>query len=221
MLPAFFPGPAFGWTYYAVLMAMLAVAAYIDTRTLVIPKWLTLTLFPLGLLFNIARGIALGAAGQEVWILGGHSAWVGAVDGLLFALAGFVLGFVMFFFLWMLGTCGGGDVKLFAALAAWLGPTLSLGVLAGTLVLLIFVTIVQLIGSVFVRGMSATTRRFSLKQGKRQGKDAPVRPRQRLVSYSLPLAVVTAVVVLWVFRVDLRLADPRPASTERVQANVP
>lgn len=46
---------------------------------------------------------------------------MGVMAGFLFALVGFVLGLILFMVFWQIGICGGGDVKLFAAVASWLG----------------------------------------------------------------------------------------------------
>src|SRR5438270_8400 len=77
----------------------------------------------------------------------------GALDGLLFALAGFGLGFALFFVLWVLGACGGGDVKLFAALGAWVGPALAVGVLAGTVVVLAAAVAARAVWTLLTRGL--------------------------------------------------------------------
>src|SRR5208283_4704741 len=107
--PPFPDSAGFAWTYYLVLVALLLVAAYSDMRRMIVPKSLTLPTLALGLLFNVVRGAWLGAAGAEpVWILGQHGAWIGALDGLLYALAGLAIGFGLFFVMWILGTCGGG-----------------------------------------------------------------------------------------------------------------
>src|SRR5262249_31381464 len=104
MRPPFFPAPAFGWGYLLLLPGLLAVASYTDLRRLTIPKWLTLTVLALGLAANLVRGAWLGGTGQPAWVLSGSGEWLGLLDGLLFALAGFALGFVLFFVLWLMGT---------------------------------------------------------------------------------------------------------------------
>jgi prepilin peptidase CpaA len=210
----FFPDPAFAWTYYLVLVGLTVQAAYIDLRSLTIPKPLTLAALALGVVFNLARGAWMGAAGTEsgVWILGAHGSLVGALDGLLFALTGFVVSFALFFVMWFLGTCGGGDVKLFAALGAWVGPTLAVVLLAGTLVLVVVLSIGRLVWTFFQRGLRPAVQDYSQRHAARGGKragrqgmpDAP-RTRRRLMAYSLPVALSTALVLLWVFRVELQL----------------
>ena len=50
-------------------------------------------------------------------------------DGILNGLGGFGLGFGLFFVLWIIGSAGGGDVKLMGALSVWLGGSLTLKVI--------------------------------------------------------------------------------------------
>jgi prepilin peptidase CpaA len=82
------------------LFALLCCAAIIDLRSRRIPNWLTISLATAGLVqtFLPAHGITLGQA-------------------LLGLLAGLVLKMGLF----MLRGGGGGDVKLLAAVGAWVG----------------------------------------------------------------------------------------------------
>jgi prepilin peptidase CpaA len=93
-----------------VLIALIACA--FDLRTRRIPNVLTL-------------GAAL--AGFAV-----HTVFAGA-DGALTAAGGWLAGTLLFLPFFMVGGMGGGDVKLLAALGAWLGPreTLWLAVYTG------------------------------------------------------------------------------------------
>src|SRR4051812_1481896 len=113
MKTTYFPDPISGWAFFTTLMALLAVASWTDQRRMVVPKWLTLPTLALGLLANVLRGAWLGWHDLPAWSLSSGGPWLGALDGLLFALAGFAMGFVLFFAMWVLGVCGGGDVKLF------------------------------------------------------------------------------------------------------------
>jgi prepilin peptidase CpaA len=47
--------------------------------------------------------------------------FTGGLSGLLFGLQGMLVGFGMLFFLWLVGGMGAGDVKLLAAVGAWIG----------------------------------------------------------------------------------------------------
>src|SRR3954453_23587605 len=114
-----FPHLAFAWSFLAILLALLAAASYADSGAMKLPKALTLTAFALGVLFNVARGAWIGGQGQAVRALGAAGPWAGLVDGAMFAVAGALAGFALFFVMWIVGACGGGDVKLFAAIGAW------------------------------------------------------------------------------------------------------
>jgi prepilin peptidase CpaA len=76
-----------------VLIAMVAAAAWTDLRTRRIPNWIPVV------------GAVIGV------ILGGLS-----------SLAGAALGFGIFFVLYVAGGMGAGDVKLFSAVGALVGP---------------------------------------------------------------------------------------------------
>src|SRR5882724_3240762 len=93
----FFPHLAFAWSFLAILLGLLAAASYIDSRSMKVPKALTLTALALGLLFNAARGAWVGNQGQAVWSFGAAGPWAGLADGVLFALAGAAAGFTLFF----------------------------------------------------------------------------------------------------------------------------
>jgi prepilin peptidase CpaA len=214
----FFPGPVFAWTFCVVLFGLLGAAAYRDLRTMLVPKALTLTVLPLGLLFNVARGAWLGAKGLDVWTLQTTGPWWGAVDGLLFGLSGFFAGFGLFFMLWILGTCGGGDVKLFAALGAWIGPYLAVVVLTGTLLVVGVFVLLHVGSSVRRRGLFRTMDRSTKKGRSNTTRNTPS-PRAQLLTYSLPLAVTTVGVLLWTMRVDLQLAPARPKSQNEAEAH--
>jgi Flp pilus assembly protein protease CpaA len=142
----------------------------------------------------------------EVWALGAHGGLIGALDGLLFALTGFLVGFGLFFVMWVLGACGGGDVKLFAAVGAWVGSHLALCVLAGTVLVVLVVAIALVVLGLFQGRAPVQTPSRKARRG-----DAP-QPRQRpqLLTYSLPLAIVTALVLLWMMPVRSAPGHPSP-----------
>lgn len=90
----------------AVLPALLALAAGWDLASYTIPNWLPAALVAAFAVFLLAAGMTPAMAG---WHL----------------LAGF-LGLAIGFTLFALGYIGGGDAKLFAAVALWLGLDLDL-----------------------------------------------------------------------------------------------
>lgn len=85
------------------VVAIGAAAAVTDWRTRRIPNALTFGGAAVGLAYALATG-------------GG--------DGAVRSLAGFGLGLLIFLPLFVVRALGGGDVKLLAALGAWLGPSL-------------------------------------------------------------------------------------------------
>jgi len=191
----FFPNMPFGWTFYGVLIAFLAVAAYIDTRRMVIPKWVSLSLLALGVVFNVARGAWLGSEDHVVWQLEPGGPWLGAADGFLFALVGFLVGFIVFFVLWILGVCGGGDLKLFAALSAWVGPSVFFWILALSTVILLVLSLGHMMFQFLARSPQALA---SLRADKKHnGKVARDPRRARGWTYAFPLALATAFILLW------------------------
>ncbi|HTW61156.1 MAG TPA: A24 family peptidase [Terracidiphilus sp.] len=103
-------------------LIVVGVATFTDLRSRRIPNWLVLPFLPLG--------IAVSA-----WFHG----WHGAEQ----SLAGAGLGIVIFGILYWKFGMGAGDVKLCAAIGAWIGPSqfliaVLLTALAGGLVILIW-----------------------------------------------------------------------------------
>ena len=86
----------------AVVLAVALVAVVFDVRTRRIPNWLTF-------------GAALAALA--------YGAFDAGLPGVGTAAAGWIAGAALFFPFFALGGMGAGDVKLLAALAAWLGPS--------------------------------------------------------------------------------------------------
>lgn len=82
--------------------AVLAVATFTDVRSRRIPNWLVLPFLAAGLVVN-------------AWVQGWH--------GFAQSLAGFAVGALIFGLLFCLGGMGMGDVKLCAAIGAWVGPS--------------------------------------------------------------------------------------------------
>ncbi len=205
-----FPGPLSAWAFWLLLLGLLLPAAVIDWRTLKIPKWLSISLWVLGPLVSLCRGAFLGAQGMPVYFLSPRGVVVGAVDGLLFSLAGFALAFVMFFILWLLRACGGGDVKLFAGIGAFVGPIESVRILVASQIVIALILIIGL----FRRREKAD----ESPPKHTTGTDAlNAKKRKRRVSYSFPLFLATGIILLWDLRSDLRIAAPKPDSSRATQ----
>ena len=99
-------------------LIVLVVATFTDLRYRRIPNWLVLPFLLAGVVISpwrtdwdsgIGQGLSWHGLGQFRW------------HGLGQSLAGLGFGLLIFGFLFWLGGMGGGDVKLFAALGAWLG----------------------------------------------------------------------------------------------------
>jgi prepilin peptidase CpaA len=86
---------------YAPVLAMLAVAGVTDWRHRRIPNALVVTMALSGLLASAAHG---------------------SPTTILNSILGLLLGFALMLPPFLLGALRGGDVKLLAALGAWLGP---------------------------------------------------------------------------------------------------
>lgn len=202
MYKPFFPSVDIAWVYVGFLACILGIAAYQDLRTARIPKWLTLPLLGLGILANLIRGAWLGYNETDLWLFETGSPVIGALDGLLFSLFGVVVGFALLFLLWIMGTCGGGDVKLFAGLGAWTGPIHIIFVLTAST----FVATILVIGKMLTGQSSPSQMRKNIEKAKRHQAGMAVKiPRNRL-TYSLPVALATLVVMLWVYRYELSIA---------------
>ena len=81
--------------------AVLGVATFTDLRSRRIPNWLVLPF--------LLAGLAL-------------STWMHGWQGLGQSLGGALLGLVIYGVLFWMGGMGAGDVKLCAAIGAWVGP---------------------------------------------------------------------------------------------------
>lgn len=85
-----------------VLILLLVTAAVIDWRTFRIPNWLTLAGMAWGLIYNATHATSVGA-------------------GLAVAAAGLAAGLLLLLPFWVLRVMGAGDVKLMAAIGAFVG----------------------------------------------------------------------------------------------------
>lgn len=119
----------------ATLLLLLIVACVNDIRARRIPNSLVLTVLALGVLVSTA------------------SDPVG--PGLIRALGGASVGLVVWLPGWLLRMMGAGDVKLFAAAGAWLGP---LGALNAALFAAVAGGILAFVWMFAVRGASGTNR---------------------------------------------------------------
>jgi prepilin peptidase CpaA len=223
----FFPDPVFGWTFYAVLLGFLAVATYTDVKSLIIPKALTLSMCGVGVVFSIVRGAWLGsllqASGSNlvVWHFA-RSPFLGAIDGLLCSLEGFAAALLVFFVLWRIGLMKGGDVKLVAALGAWVGPVIVGLVVFGSIPVLLVLGTALLIRKIFRRGVQKTV--FNVKgrahvENIKHGRKGPKQRAEVLLAYSLPVAVSAGLILACINVLDQRNPIKAKAETPNQQAS--
>jgi prepilin peptidase CpaA len=91
-------------SHESLAVALALAASACDLRTRRIPNVLT-----------------FGAAAAAV----AASAWMNGMAGVEASVAGWLIGLALWFPLFVLRGMGGGDVKLLAAIGAWLGPALA------------------------------------------------------------------------------------------------
>jgi prepilin peptidase CpaA len=165
------------------LPALLAAAAICDLRWRRVPNALTAVMALSGLLVR--------------WADAGPSAVLG---GISLGLAVFGVGFV----LQLLRLLGGGDVKLFAALAVWIGSSGMLTAVAGTAIA------GGLLGLVYLKRSGARGIVRSVRPTSRIA-DAPLLSRLQLPdgddSARVPYAFAIAAGGLWAWAVQLRLLN--------------
>lgn len=156
--------------FVACVGAYVLVAAATDAWQRRIPNWLTVPTALAGLAFH-----ALAPAG---WGIGS-------------ALAGLALGFVLLLAPWLAGGGGAGDVKLLAALGAWLGPVYVLFAFGLAIAFAAMCAAGVIAWTTISRGLSGTRRRLNL--------DGPAnRPRRRLLPFAVPVAGAAWCVLAWI-----------------------
>ena len=147
------------------------VAMIWDIRSRRIPNWLNVT------------GLVVA--------FGFHAIFNG-IEGLLPALGGFAVGFGILFVLWLIGGGGAGDVKLAAALGAWLGAPLMFITFVLSAVLALVVSLAAIVYSAATRtpaeasagGVSGAA---NVKGALQAGRKIP---------YAVPLTLATWIVLI-------------------------
>ena len=174
----------FTYTLAAMVGLFTAAAAATDIRSQKIPNLLTVPAAILGLVFHVIHGFLV----PEAYGFGG---------GIGFALAGFAVGFVLLLIPALLGGGGMGDIKLLAALGAWLGPMYILFAFGASAVFASMMAISVLIWSALNRGLTTTKETYLIRGNTdlEEG-DAP-RPRSRVLPYAVPVALGTWLVLSW------------------------
>lgn len=137
-----FEGAPLGWLAGIVFTAILVVAAIGDLRTRRIPNGLVAILALLGVAFSVAR--------------------FPVVQGLSQAGGGVAVGLACWLPFYLMGWLGAGDVKLYAAAGAWLGPARAV---EGALVGALFGAVLAIIWMVKSHGMKSTVQTLGIAVG--------------------------------------------------------
>jgi prepilin peptidase CpaA len=167
-----------GFDFAVLVGTFTAIAAVLDYRTKKIPNWLTVSAAVLGLAYNT---FAPGGMGP------------------LAAIVGFAIGFVLLLLPWLLGGGGMGDVKLLAALGAWMGPVLILVSFGLAAMLAAVGAIAFIAASALTEGFSVTRRRYlqSVTSGGAVAAGSPPRKTRRVLPFAVPVAMGTWLVLAW------------------------
>ncbi len=172
----------------AMVLLFTSAAVFNDLRTRRIPNWLTVPSLVLALVVHGCHGLV---------VHGGH----GLLDELVFSLLGFAAGFGVLFLLWLIGGGGAGDVKMMAALGAWLGWKWTLAVFLVSAVVTLVLATVRMACRVIARATADSSE--VQPSGRRSGgRAAPAshggkgEGAQRFpVPYAVPVALSTWIVL--------------------------
>lgn len=158
------------------IVAFIGAALYTDLKTRRIPNTLNVT----------SLIIALGL----------HS-YFGGLNGFLFSLGGFAVGFGILFVLWIIGGGGGGDMKMMGAAGAWVGAFPVLAIFIASAFFAVLCTIVLMVKNAGKSKKLLT----SMASGGNSGGDHQTRTDAKNalkahIPYAVPVAMATACVVL-------------------------
>ena len=167
-------------------LIVLGVATFTDLRSRRIPNWLVVPFLAVGVLVSPWRQDWHGTSHGFGWHGVGQS------------FSGLGLGLLIYGFLFFVGGMGAGDVKLCAAIGAWVGPAqmifaLVFTAMAGGIIILCWVAVA------FVRGLFSRlrNRNSASKEGEAQADPEPVIPN--LLKRNMPYAPAIAVGTLLSF----------------------
>ncbi|HUE72616.1 MAG TPA: A24 family peptidase [Pirellulaceae bacterium] len=161
----------------ATLVSIFVItAAILDFRTKKIPNWITVPAFLAALLFHAVMPDS---------------------RGILWSLAGFGVGFSLLIVPWLLGGGGMGDVKLLAALGAWLGPLMILAVFGASAVLAACMAAGVMVGGSLTHGITAARSRYLNldRGGAATAAGSPRAKPRRVIPFAVPIAISTLLVL--------------------------
>jgi len=163
--------------FVAGVALYVGLAAVIDIRQHRVPNYLTVPAALAGLAFH---SFAPGGWGVGV------------------SLAGFAVGFGLLLLPWLFGGGGMGDVKLLAALGAWLGPMLMLVAFALSMLAAAILALGVLTWVVVTSGFQKAQRSYLKGRIGDTPVDGGQQPRrQRLLPFAVPVALSVWCMLAW------------------------
>lgn len=167
------------WAAIGVVV-FIGIALYTDLKSRRIPNALNVTSLVIALVLHTA---------------------LGGLNGFLFSLGGFAVGFGILFLLWIIGGGGGGDMKMMGAAGAWVGAFPILAIFIASAFFAILCTIVlmvknagkskKLLATISTGGESSAE--SSMGQARNDARNA----LKAHIPYAVPVAMATACVVLF------------------------
>ncbi|MCG8585492.1 MAG: prepilin peptidase, partial [Pirellulales bacterium] len=163
------------YTFIGLVALYAAAAAAIDARLRRVPNWLTVP--------TALAGLAFHSFAPNGW-------------GALTALGGFAVGFALLLLPTLMGGAGFGDVKLLAALGAWLGTTYTLYAFVLAMFLAAAIALAMVVYAAVRNGMSSAQDSY---MANRQSRDTDGRRRGvRVLPFAVPIALSTWCVLAWI-----------------------
>ena len=155
-------------------LIVLAVATFTDLRSRRIPNWLVIPFMAAGIM-------------ASTWLHGWH--------GLGQSFGGLGLGILLFGFLFWMGGMGAGDVKLAAAIGAWIGPNqlffaLVVTAMAGGVIALVWAACGGWLKELFTGASNLT---FGLKDREVRQEMSIGNPLKRKIPYAPAIAIGTLI----------------------------
>jgi prepilin peptidase CpaA len=159
----------------ALVGGVVTAAAIIDYREHRIPNYLTIPAALIGFLYSFLNG------------------WIGPAS----SLAGLLVGFSLLILPWILGGGGMGDVKLLAALGAWMGPIYILFIFAGAAMFASLMAIGIMIYTAITEGVGASKERYLATAGGTANTSGVRKKMKRVVPFAVPIAMSSWILLAW------------------------
>ena len=161
------------------MFVLLLWAAVVDLRSRRIPNWMTGALIAAGLV----------QSGMAFWSVSTGQAW-----------AGIGVGFGLTFALFALGGMGGGDVKLFAGIGAWVGPTRVLEIFAAEAIIGMVIVVMRATRERRMGALARSSAVLVMNAAVRGDMSCPEEPSdaqgKRRLPYAVPALMASLAVLL-------------------------